>query len=82
MARAAVASFASTSIAPDRRESTWPIASGPRHLSLAGPNNNDFHFNTFVVMWGARALAADPLEGNAWQDAARVYLRTFGIDTQ
>ena len=28
------------------------------------------------------ALAADPLEGNAWQDAARVYLRTFGIDTQ
>lgn len=40
---------------------TWPLASDPAHLSLAGPFNNDFHFNTFVVLWGAHALTTDPL---------------------
>ena len=28
------------------------------------------------------ALAADPLEGNAWQDADRVYLQRLGVDSQ
>jgi hypothetical protein len=40
---------------------TWPIVTDPVHLSLAGPNNNDFRFNTYVVMWGAHALTTDPL---------------------
>ncbi len=40
---------------------TWPLASDPAHLSLAGPFNNDFHFNTYVVLWGAHALTTDPL---------------------
>lgn len=40
---------------------TWPIVSDPAHLSLAGPSNNDFRFNTYVVMWGAHALTSDPL---------------------
>jgi hypothetical protein len=41
---------------------TWPVVSDPAHLSLAGPNNNDFHFNTYVVMWGAHALTTAPLQ--------------------
>jgi hypothetical protein len=34
------------------------------------------------VAYVHRALAANPLEGNAWQDAARVYLARMGIDSQ
>ena len=34
------------------------------------------------VAYVHRAIAADPLEGNAWQDAARVYLARLGIDSQ
>lgn len=41
--------------------STWPLATNPGHLSLAGEFNNDFHFNTFVVLWGAHAITTDPL---------------------
>ena len=31
------------------------------------------------VSYAHKALAADPLDGNAWQDAARVYAATLGL---
>lgn len=40
---------------------TWPMATDLHRQSLAGPYNTDFHFNTFVVMWGAKAVTSDPL---------------------
>lgn len=42
--------------------STWPMATDPAELSLAGRGNNDYWFNTYVVFWGAHALISAPLE--------------------
>jgi len=41
--------------------STWPLATDPFHLDPASKGNNDPHFNTYIVFWGAHALTTDPL---------------------